>query len=231
MQKRDILFDILLVVFVVSIVVSNVVGARVITAGVSLFGIELITSGGALTYAFTFLCTDVIGERYGKRQAMDVVKFGFIGQVFALAMITATGWLTPTDAGMDEAYDMLLGQNIGFVIGSLCAYYCGQTWDVWFFHGLRERYIAHRTRKDPAFQYNGQGRWIWNNLSTATSQIIDTVVYCSIAFGIGMKWFFEQDKFIPFIGICAGQYLLKLFLAIIDTPFFYLFTNKKKGAK
>lgn len=54
-------------IFVVSIVIANVVGCKVIDTGISLFGIPLALSGGAITYAFTFLCTDIIGEMYGKK--------------------------------------------------------------------------------------------------------------------------------------------------------------------
>lgn len=218
----------LLILFVVSIVIANVVGARVITTGVSVFGIELATSGGAITYAVTFLCTDIIGEIWGKRTAMSVVKYGFIGQLFALICIVMTGWLPPTDAGMDAAYRTLLGQNWSFVCGSLCAYYAAQTWDVWVFHRLREIYCEVKKKMNPDFEYCGQGRWIWNNLSTWTSQIFDTVIYASISFGIGMGWFFDRTMWGAWLGLCIGQYVLKLCLAILDTPFFYFLTKTKK---
>lgn len=217
------LFNILLIVFVTSIVIANVVGARVITTGISIFGIELATSGGAITYAFTFLCTDVIGELYGKERAMSVVKYGFIGQVFALAMIVATGMCPAVDDGMDRAYAVLLGQNWSFVLGSLCAYYCSQTWDVFVFHTLRGKWIAAHDGR-----YDGRGRWIWNNVSTVSSQFIDTVIYAVVSFGLGLGWFFRREMWIPLLGLCAGQYILKVALAILDTPIFYIMTRRMK---
>ena len=117
---------------------------------------------------------------------------------------------------MQHAYEKLLGQSPMFVLGSLCAYSCSQTWDVWIFHKIRDHFNAK-----PSL------RWIWNNLSTATSQIIDTVIYAIISFGIGMGWLFQQNMLGTLVGIIIGQYLLKLCLAIIDTPFFYFFTRKK----
>lgn len=224
MLKRDWFFTLLLTVFVTSIVIANVVGARVITTGVTLFGVELATSGGALTYAFTFLCTDVIGELWGKQKAMSVVKWGFVGQLYALAMIVATGWLTATDPAMESAYRTLLGQNWCFVCGSLCAYYVSQSWDVWIFHALRGWYIR---RHGVASNFTGKGRWIWNNVSTMTSQVFDTVIYCAISFGLGMGWFFKPEMLPTLAGICIGQYVLKLALAAIDTPFFYALTIRR----
>ena len=79
---------------------------------------------------------------------------------------------------MDNAYQTLLGQNWIFVIGSLSAYLVSQSWDVAVFHAIRDRYIAkHGSTKG--------GRWLWNNGSTITSQIWDTVIYAVISFGFG----------------------------------------------
>lgn len=203
------------VIFVVSIVIANVVGCKVIDTGLSAFGIPLSLSGGAITYAFTFLCTDVIGEIWGKEKAKQAVKYGFVGQVFAIVLIMITQ-VTPTnDSAMQQAYVKLLGQSPMFTLGSLCAYTCSQTWDVWVFHKIRSH-------------YNGKPslRWIWNNVSTATSQVIDTAIYAIVAFGIGMGWLFSSEKALLLVGIIIGQYLLKLGLAILDTPFFYYFTRK-----
>ena len=98
----------------------------------------------------------------------------------------------------------------------MVAYLISQTWDVWFFHTVREYFI----KKDG----NNSKRWIWNNLSTMTSQLIDTVVFIFIAFGCGMK--------LPLpllINMAIGQYFFKFGLALIDTiPFMLLTRNSKK---
>ena len=156
MRKTETNFMILLTLFIISIVIANVVGARVITTGINLFGFTLSASGGAITYAVTFLCTDIIGELWGKEKAKSVIKYGFIGQVFATACIVFTSFFTPVDEVMDGAYKTLLGQNWVFVVGSLCAYYASQSWDVFVFHKIRDKYIQkHGSIKG--------GRWMWNN--------------------------------------------------------------------
>ena len=220
MKKTESNLRILLVIFVISLVIANVVGARVITTGLAIGSIALTMSGGALTYAFTFLCTDIVGELWGKEEAKRFVRYGFIGQIFATVMIVLTGWLPATDATMDGAFNTLLGQNWMFVIGSLSAYYASQSWDVFIFHHIREKYIEKHGH------YEGQGRWIWNNLSTATSQIVDTAIYAIISYGIGFGWLWQHETRMALIGIMVGQYLLKLALALLDTPFFYFFTRR-----
>jgi len=202
---------------------GNVIGGhqrlKVLAAtGLHIGPIELALSGGAITYAVTFLCTDIIGEIWGKATAQRVVKYGFIGQIFATACIMLTGVFPATDAVMDNAYQTLLGQNWIFVIGSLSAYLVSQSWDVAVFHAIRDRYIAkHGSTKG--------GRWLWNNGSTITSQIWDTVIYAVISFGFGLGWVHTHEGRMQLIGIIIGQYLLKACLALLDTPFFYFFTR------
>ena len=74
-----------------------------------------------------------------------------------------------------------------------------------------------------------RGRWLWNNGSTMTSQIIDTVLFIGISFGFGFGWLFNKEMWPSLAAMMVGQYCLKFILAIIDTPFFYWFT--RKGAK
>ena len=82
----------------------------------------------------------------------------------------------------------------------------------------RDRYIAkHGSTKG--------GRWLWNNGSTITSQIWDTVIYAVISFGFGLGWVHTHEGRMQLIGIIIGQYLLKACLALLDTPFFYFFTR------
>lgn len=208
------------VIFVISIVVANIVGCKVIDTGWNLFCIPLALSGGAITYAFTFLCTDIIGEIWGKKEANRAVRYGFVGQLFAIALIIATQYTPTNDVSMQKAYETLLGQSPMFVLGSLCAYTCSQTWDVYIFHKIRNKFI---------YRKNGtKYRWIWNNASTCTSQIFDTAIYAIVAFGIGMGWFWKEGGLSMLIGIIIGQYLLKFCLAICDTPFFYWFTRKEE---
>ena len=204
------------VVFVVCLIVANVVTAKVIDTGLCILGTPILIPGAALTYAMTFLGTDIIGEIWGKEEANKAVWRGFFAQMIALLLILLTQFLPPYSEEMQHSYEMLLGQTPMFVLGSLVAYLCSQKWDVWIFHKVRDMFCA-----DPEF------RWIWNNMSTFTSQIIDTAIYISIAFGLGLGWFFQDGGIKLTLCMILGQYILKAGLAVIDTPFFYLFTRKK----
>ena len=207
-------------IFVVALVISNVVTAKLFATGINLFGIQLALPGAALCYAITFLATDVIGEIWGKQEANRTVRWGFVGQVLATVLIIATQYLPASDPEAQAAYDKLLGQNWVFVIGSMVAYFASQSWDVFFFHKIRDKYIEKHGS-------TARGRWIWNNASTMTSQIIDTVLFIGISFGFGFGWFFNPEMLPNLFAMMIGQYVLKFILAAIDTPIFYLLTNKR----
>lgn len=207
-------------VFVVALVISNVVTAKLFATGINLFGSPLTLPGAALCYAITFLATDVIGEIWGKKEANRTVRWGFVGQVVATFLIVMTQYLPAADPEAQAAYERLLGQNWIFVIGSMVAYFASQSWDVFFFHKIRDKFIAKHGSTEG-------GRWIWNNASTMTSQIIDTVLFIGIAFGLGFGWLFDKTMWPSLAGMMIGQYVLKFILAALDTPFFYLLTRKR----
>ena len=209
-------------VFVVALVISNVVTAKLFAPGINLFGTALTLPGAALCYAITFLATDVIGEIWGKKEANRTVRWGFVGQVIATLLIILTQYIPAADPEAQTAYERLLGQNWIFVIGSMVAYFASQSWDVFFFHKIRDKFIAKHGSTDG-------GRWIWNNASTMTSQIIDTVLFIGISFGIGFGWFFDRAMWPSLFAMMLGQYALKFILAALDTPFFYLLTRRKEG--
>lgn len=207
-------------VFVVALVISNVVTAKLFATGLTLFGSPLNLPGAALCYAITFLATDVIGEIWGKQEANRTVRWGFVGQIVATLLIIMTQYLPTSDASAQAAYEKLLGQNWVFVVGSMVAYFASQSWDVFIFHKIRDKFIKkHGDTKG--------GRWIWNNASTMTSQIIDTVLFIEIAFGLGFGWLFDFNMWPALFAMMIGQYGLKFLLALVDTPVFYLLTRKR----
>lgn len=206
--------------FVVALVVSNVVTVKLIQTGLTLGGIAVLLPGAALAYSVTFLMSDVVAEIWGKAQAKTLVVFGIIGQLVASVIILLTQFLPAVDPDMQAAYETVLGMNYIFVVSSLLAYFTSQMWDVHIFHKIRSAWLAkHNSRKQ---------RWIWNNLSTASSQFIDTLMFIGFAFGIGFGWLFDTTMLPLLLVMVVGQYFFKLFVAILDTPLFYLLTRDSK---
>ena len=204
-------------VFAVALVIANVVTAKTVQTGVPLFGSTILVPSAVVCYCVTFLMTDVVGEIWGKAEARTIVLGGFACQVLALCLILVAQALPAADADMQGAFDMLLGQNGVFVIASMAGYLLAQSWDVFVFHKIRDRILAGGG--------STRSRWIWNNASTMTSQLIDTVVFIGIAFGIGFGWLFDPAMIGQLGAMMVGQYLCKFALAALDTPIFYFLTR------
>lgn len=189
--------------FVMSLLVSNVTASKIISIG------NLIVPAAVVAYAITFLCTDVIGELYGKEEANKTVRLGFILQLFSIGLLYVAIKLPPAPFMMEynEVFQQVLGQSLRVVIASLIAYTISQFNDVYIFHKLKDI-------------HGSKHKWLRNNLSTITSQLIDTSIFITIAFyGI-----------VPNLwALILGQFTIKVVLALLDTPFFYLLTKKSSN--
>lgn len=160
----------------------------------------LTISAGAVAYALTFPISDVVCEIWGKRHAAWLVTIGFIALAATYGLIQLALVMKPApEYQHNEAFRLVVGGTARIIIASLVAYLVSQFHDVWMFH-LWKRLTG------------GRHLWLRNNISTLLSQFIDSVIFCSIAFyGIVPLW--------PLIW---GQYVIKLVVALADTPLVYL---------
>lgn len=219
MKKNDFNLAVLYSIFGALLVCANCIASKQVPIG-RWFGCDVAITAGIVCYPLTFLITDVIGEVWGKKEASRAVVGGLIGQVVAIALVTLANVLKCNDSAMSVSFNSVLGSNWILTIGSLVACFASQSWDVWVFHRIREWYVKK----------NGStkgGRWLWNNASTITSQLIDSVVFY-IGLLIMLK---TQGVILPFGVVCAtiGAYwIVKIIIALCDTPFFYLLTNGGK---
>ena len=202
--------------FVTALVTAQLTASKVLgfdlPFALPVTGAELVLPGAALAYALTFLASDCYTELYGRRAATVVVNVAFAMNFVVLVLVWSTIAAPGAGTGVDpDAFATVLGASTNVVLGSLLAYVVSQNYDVFAFHWLRER-------------TDGQYLWLRNLGSTATSQAIDTVIFVSIAFLIAPA-LLGLGEALP-LGVVAalivGQYLLKVAIAVLDTPIVYL---------
>ena len=186
-------FIIVLSIFVGCITIASVLANKII----SVFG--LFVPAGVLAYSITFIMTDAISEIWGKQTAKRAVFGGFIGLIVVLLLIQISVlWPKAPFWKQEAAYHTIMGSTSRIIIASFIAYLVSQFHDVWAFHFWRK--IT-----------GGRHLWLRNNLSTAVSQFIDSALFITVAFyGIMPVW--------PLIW---SQWLVKLGIAFLDTPFIY----------
>lgn len=190
-------------VIVMNIILMNIQGPKLTTV----FGMQ--TSLGMIIYSGIYFATDILSEKYGKREANRAVMIGFATSVVVFAIMSLSLLFLPTQdpdkkqfaTEVHEAISLLFGFSPRFVFGSLFAYFISQHLDVWIYH-----YLMKKT----------QGRMLWlrNNASTMTSQLIDTTIYSTVV------WWGLFD-FQTALELALAKYFFKVIIAALDTPFIY----------
>ena len=204
--------------FVTALVVAQLTASKLLAIplpgdlSLPVVGGALVVPGAAFAYALTFFASDCYAELYGKRAAQVVVNVGFAMNFVLLALVWST-ILAPVagaSAVSAGAFRTVLGAGTNVVVGSLLAYVLSQNWDVLVFHRLR-------TATD------GDHLWFRNLASTGTRQAIDTIVFVGVAFGLAPSLLGIGAALPPsvLVQLAVGQYLLKLAIAVVDTPFVY----------
>ena len=164
-------------------------------------------SVGILPYPITFLVTDIISEIYGREKADRIVIAGFISSIFIMGVVmvgdiaAATVW-SPVN---NDTFHRVFGLFGPAVFASMTAYLTAQFIDIRIFH-----FWKRKTKN--------RHLWLRNNGSTIFSQLIDTmsVLFLLCSFGV-IEW-------VRFYPLLLSGFLFKVMVALIDTPFFYLFS-------
>ncbi len=163
---------------------------------------------GTILFASTFLCTDILSEYYGKEKARMNILIGFCAFLFmTLLMVITIGFKPSSEDWVQENLSNVFTPMTRFFIASMIAYLISQYFDVWFYNYLRkitsEKYL-----------------WLRNNLSTVISSLVDNTVFSIFA------WILLNPEPFSIYSVIMiyilGTYLLRIVIALLDTPFIYL---------
>ncbi|MFT4298914.1 MAG: queuosine precursor transporter [Aeromicrobium sp.] len=168
-------FDILLALFCVVLIVSNIAATKSIEIGAGSFNLgslqiwPVVTDGGAILFPLAYILGDVISEVYGFAAARRAVLVGFA----AALMAAVTFWLVERAPAASfyenqEAFASVAGPVAQVVVASVAGYVAGQLLNSWVLVRMKER-----TREKGLI-----GRLA---ASTGVGELADTVLFCAIA--------------------------------------------------
>ena len=190
---------------ILGIVLGNLQGGKV--SQLEFFGYSFTASMGAILYSGIYFATDVLNEKFGREEANRAVMLGFVANIAVMLTLLISVQFKPsqiTGSALEvhNAISTLASYSPVFVIGSLIAYLVSQTFDVWIFHKIKEL-------------TDGKYLWLRNNVSTITSQALDTFLYTFV-------WVIGTElSFLAAFGIALTKYVFKVIIALIDTIFIY----------
>ena len=177
---------------------------------------------GTILFASTFLCTDILSEYYGKEKARKNVLIGFCSFFLMTILMLVTIGIQPAEdewvSMVQESLAILFTPMTSIFVASMIAYLISQYFDIWFFSYLKT-------------VSSNKLLWLRNNVSTAVSSLIDNTIFSIFA------WIILNPNPFPLSNVVMtfilGVYLLRVFIAILDTPFIYLaryFIPKEKNS-
>ena len=181
----------------VAVILANIQVMKTI----QVFG--LVTAMGNVIYSSLFLVTDIINENHTKKDAQKAVWIGFFVLITTTIIMQISIQFIPDESDfLSDHITQIFSFLPRIAFASLVAYLVSQSHDVWFFAKLKKK---HKKRY----------LWLRNNLSTITSQLIDNIIFTLIAFTFIFSWNVIGQIFLTSL-------ILKVIVAVCDTPFLYL---------
>jgi queuosine precursor transporter len=226
--RREVVFIVLAGIFLGSLAMLNILGlSKLIDLSFTIGNIHVPFRVfiGVLPYPITFLCTDFIGELYGRKRANTVVWVGLLLNFWVLFIMWVGGVLPPQPV-IDPAtglppyghttrafYEIQMLTKAA-TAGSMIAYLTAQFVDVQVFHFLKK--IT-----------KGKHLWLRNNGSTFTSQMVDSiaVIFITYYYTHAIKVPEGETVASTLTVLILSGYVFKMTSALIDTVPFYIGTK------
>ena len=197
--------DLLVNLFVVVLIVSNLIAPKFVAVGWFRF------SAAQLLFPLTYIFGDVFTEVYGYSASRKAIWTGFVASAIMTAFGMFAVWLPPAPEFKDQqAYEIIFGVVPRNVAASLLAYWAGE-----FANSLTVAKMKLWTN----------GRYLWTRTvgSTVVGQAVDTSIVIVIIF-----W--GQTPGVMFRLIVSG-YLFKVAYEVIATPLTYAVVNFLKRSE
>ena len=192
-QHQYSLYDIFAVLFVTTLLVSNIVSVKIVSVG------WLIFDAGTVLFPLAYIVGDIITEVYGYRRMRRLIYNG----VAALMLMTLTFWvvqLLPADSSWtgQTAFESTLGVVWRLAIGSVVALFVGE---------IMNAYVMGRMK------VASRGRGLWRRMvsSSLAGNALDTAIFSTIAFAGTMPM-------TSFWQLIVTVFLIKMAVEIMVSP-------------
>ena len=208
-------FELLVNVFVVVLLISNLVAQKIVPIGpFHFFGHEFTfhVSGAQALFPITYIFGDVFTEVYGYKGSRRAIWIGFFASVL-MALMSTFVVLLPSDPSWpnQKAFEAVFYQVPRAIVASLVAYWCGE---------FANSYTLAKMKV-----WTG-GKMLWSRTigSTVAGQFVDSVIVIVLIFGGTTTWG-------KIVNLIISGYLFKVTYEAAMTPFTYLVVNGLKRAE
>lgn len=202
-SRREFLFLILAGFFITNTIVAEMIGGKLIQVGSFTFSL------GIIPWPVVFLSTDIINEYYGRKGVLrlSMLTAALVIYAFVLLFLGMQVNAAPFSPVQDAEFNLVFGQSMWIITGSITAFIISQLADVSIFWLVRKK-------------TGGKFLWLRTTGSTIVSQLIDSFIVLGIGFLLPGKISLGE-----FINVGFANYTGKLLIAVALTPLIYLGHN------
>jgi queuosine precursor transporter len=190
--------DALIGLYVAFVLISNILAYKIATFDLGF--VTFFATSAVLIFSVTFLLTDIVNEKFGRKETQKMIFIAFITQIAVAFFIWLAISLKPAPFWADQK---IFAQIIGFapriMLASWIAFLISENADAYLFAWFKKL-------------TNGKHLWMRNAFSSIPSMALDTLFFVTIAF-------YDVQPLLPLI---TGVLAIKWLVGIVDIPFMYL---------
>lgn len=186
----------------IALYVTFVLVAQILAVKISAFNLGFKTfyaPSGLLVFSITYLLTDIVNEKFGRKETQKMIWIAFISQV-AMVFFFWLGVVFPAAPfwKLQEVWQKIFGLVPRITVASWIAFLISENFDAfifsWFKKITKDKYL-----------------WMRNAFSSIPALAIDSLIFVAIAFwGIMPLW-----------TLILGQIAIKWLVGLINIPFMY----------
>lgn len=191
--------DLLIALYVTFVLVAQVLAAKVAEFDLGALG-TWTGPAGAIVFAVTFLMTDIVNEKFGRRETHRMILIAFVTQLAMVLFFWLGTSLPPAGFwSLQEPWEAIFGLVPRITFASWVAFLISENFDAWVFDRFK------RLTK-------GKHLWLRNAVSSLPALALDSLIFVPIAF-LGV---------IPIWPVILGQVVVKWLVGVVGVPFMYL---------
>ncbi|HWS48822.1 MAG TPA: queuosine precursor transporter [Candidatus Methanoperedens sp.] len=190
--------DLLIGLYVTFVLVSQILASKV-----SAFNLGFTTfygPSGVLVFSITYLFTDIVNEKFGRRATQKMIFIAFISQIAMLFFLWLGTVFPPAPFWtLQDSWQQIFGVVPRITLASWIAFLISENFDAYVYD------LFKKITK-------GKHLWTRNVFSSIPSLLFDSLIFIPIAFAGSM----------PLLPLIIGQTAIKWIVGLINIPFMYL---------
>lgn len=187
----------------IGLYVAFVLVAQILAVKISVFNLGFKTffvPSGVLVFSITFLLTDIVNEKFGRKETHKMILIAFISQV-ATAFFFWLGVKFPPAPfwTIQQTWEQIFNLVPRITLAGWIAFLISENFDAYVFSWFKKL-------------TNGRYLWLRNAFSSIPALLLDSLIFVPLAF-LGTM---------PVLPLIIGQVAVKWLVGLINIPFMYL---------